>query len=115
MNKTYLTAVAILAATISFSSSVGAENQPETVTQHASPPMPMAGGRMPMMGGPQGRMPMMHGQGEEMPMMGGPGGMLNPQMMQQMMAMRLQHMQTMETHLANIEALLQQLVELQKQ
>ena len=54
-----------------------------------------------------------------MPMMGAQqGGMMTPQMMQKMqnrMAMQRQHMQTMETHLANIEALLRQLVELQKQ
>ena len=51
-----------------------------------------------------------------MPMMGNQqGGMMNPQMMHNMMAMRQKHMQTMETHLANIEGLLRQLVELQKQ
>lgn len=59
---------------------------------------------------PQG-MPMM-GQGGMMKggMMPGPGGgmgMMNPEMMQQ-------HMKTMETHMANIEALLRELVEIQK-
>jgi hypothetical protein len=59
---------------------------------------------------PQG-MPMM-GQGGMMKggMMPGPGagmGMMNPEMMQQ-------HMKTMETHMANMEALLRELVELQK-
>ena len=57
-----------------------------------------------------------HGQGhcqqQGMPMMGGGmgGNMMNPQMMQ----MRMQHMTNMAKRLENIEALLSQLVELQK-
>lgn len=45
------------------------------------------------------------------------GGMKHGKMegMKNMMEMRQQHMQTMEDRLANIEKLLQQLVELQKQ
>ena len=70
---------------------------------------------MPMMQGQPGHRPMMAGRQGEMPMPGGPhAGMMNPQMMQNMMAMKQQHMQVMETHLANIESLLAHLVELQK-
>lgn len=61
-------------------------------------------GSMPMMQG-QGGMPMMRGQQGNMPMMN---------MMREKQAMMQTHMKTMETRLANIEALLQQLVELQK-
>jgi len=45
------------------------------------------------------------------------GGMKHDKMdgMKNMMEMRRQHMQTMEDRMANIEKLLQQLVELQKQ
>jgi hypothetical protein len=85
---------------------------------------------MPMMN-PQ-MMQMMHGmnpmgyaQGQYlqpgMPMMGpgmmGPGMMgqgMGPQHMMQMMQMRMQHMANMEKRLQNIEALLKELVELQK-
>lgn len=85
-----------LATTISFSAMAETEHHPEEAAESASAKMPMGGGQMPMMGAQQ-------------------GGMMNPQMMQNMMAMRQKHMQTMETRLANIEALLRQLVELQKQ
>ena len=40
---------------------------------------------------------------------------MNPEKMKEMMQMKKKHMQTMENRLANIEELLQQLVELQKQ
>ncbi|MBU0499127.1 MAG: hypothetical protein KJ558_06065 [Gammaproteobacteria bacterium] len=103
--------------------------------------MPMTGGPqgdMPMMGNPQGNMPMMGGPQGNMPMMGNPpgnmpmtgyqpgyagmpcnrGGNMPGMMWQQggmpMMQQMPQHMQTMETRLANIEALLKELVELQK-
>jgi hypothetical protein len=63
--------------------------------------------QMNAMGQPDGHG---HGQGSSM-MGGGMGGMkMNPQMMQ----MRMEHMTNMEQHLANIESLLSQLVELQK-
>jgi hypothetical protein len=62
-------------------------------------------GGMPMMGGNQGGMPMMHGNKGGMPMM---------MKMQQKQAMMQAHMLKMETHLANIEALLKELVELSK-
>ncbi len=39
---------------------------------------------------------------------------MNPEKMQGMMKMKKEHMQKMETHLANIENLLKQLVELEK-
>ena len=56
--------------------------------------------------------------GQEMPShsmpQAGMGGMPMMQMMQEKQAMMKQHMTTMETHLANIEALLKQLVELQQ-
>ena len=73
--------------------------------------------QMPMMN-PQMMHMMMHGMAPMgyshpgMPMMGqgmGPG-MMNPQMMQ----MHMQHMADMATHLQRIEALLEELVELQK-
>lgn len=67
------------------------------------------GQSMPMMQGHQGNMPMMHG------MQGQPNGMPMMQMMQQRQAKMDDHMQKMETHMANIKALLEQLVELQKQ
>jgi hypothetical protein len=61
---------------------------------------------MPMMRGQQGGMPMMNYQpASGMPMM---------QMMQQRQGMMQEHMQKMEAHLAAIEDLLWQLVELQK-
>lgn len=79
--------------------------------------MPMGSRQMPMhrgqrhMGGNQ--MPMM-GRGQGNCMGGGRMGMMNPQMKQQMMAMKQAHMKKMENHLANIEALLRELVEMQK-
>lgn len=92
--------------------------------------MPMYGGqgRMPMMGGGHRGMPMMHGGQSGIPMMGGKhrgmpmhGGqdgmpmMGNRQMMMQhKRAMMHAHMQGVEQRLANIEALLQQLVEFQQ-
>lgn len=69
----------------------------------------MQGGNMPMQGGQPG-MGMMPGM-----MQGGKGmGMMNPEHMQKMMAMKQEHMQKMEQHMANMEALLKELVELQK-
>ena len=55
--------------------------------------------------GPPGRMGMMGGDGSNMPMMG---------MMQPSPAAMQAHRQTMEKHMARIEALLQELVNLQK-
>jgi hypothetical protein len=77
---------------------------------HDEPMRPANGMNMPgqgmMMNGPQGGMPMMRGrQGGMPPMM---------QMMQQKQAMMQQHMQVVEGRLANIEALLKELVSLQK-
>ena len=80
------------------------------------PNMPMMGGaagQMPMMGYPQGQNQAAPGQPGQMPMYQY-GYMMNPQMMQYMVGMNQQHMQVMEQRLANIEALLKQLVELQK-
>ena len=74
--------------------------------------MPMLGnqqGGMPMMGNQQGSMPMMGNRQGGMPMMGN-----RHKMMQSMMSMKQQHMQKMENHLANIEALLRELVVIQK-
>jgi hypothetical protein len=76
--------------------------------------MPM--GNMPMMQGQSGAvqpggMPCMQRYPGMMPMGGQPRGMgmrMNPAMMQA-------HMQRMEQHMANIETLLRQLVELQQQ
>jgi hypothetical protein len=77
------------------------QGQAPGVTQPGAMPM----GDMPMM---QGRPGMM--RPGMMPMGGQPGGMgmmMNPAMMQE-------HMQRMEAHMANIETLLRQLVELQQ-
>jgi len=60
---------------------------------------------MPMGGQPYGGMPMMPG-----PM----NGMMNPGMMRHQFRSRMEHMARMEAHLAKIEALLQELVELEK-
>jgi hypothetical protein len=116
-------------------------NAPQTMPMMYGHPggMPMMGGQRPMMpgqpgmmpprdsgqkaagqssnmpmGGEPGNMPMMYGKPGGMPMMQGRRGMMNPQMMQSMMAMRQQHMTSIDQHPANIEALLKQLVELQK-
>ncbi|RUM94548.1 MAG: hypothetical protein DSZ28_02620 [Thiothrix sp.] len=60
------------------------------------------------------QMPEMNQQGQMPGMMGQPGQMPMMQMMQQKQAMMQEHMKKTEGHLANIEALLKQLVELQK-
>ena len=113
-----VTTASVLATALSFPTMADSEHHPEEAAASSSDTMPMAGGTMPMAGG---TMPMAPGQGGmmgkgAMPMMDPQqGGMMNPQMMHNMMAMRQKHMLTMETHMANIEALLRQLVELQKQ
>ena len=56
----------------------------------------------------------MMGRGQGNCMGGRHMGMMNPKMMQQKMAMKQAHMKKMEAHLANIEALLRELVEMQK-
>jgi len=106
-----VTSAGALATMLSLSAIADSKHHPEGAAESPSASMPMAGGTMPMAPGQGGMM----GKGA-MPMMDPQqGGMMNPQMMKNMMAMRQKHMQTMETHLANIEALLRQLVELQKQ
>jgi len=109
----------LLAAAIAvpvYADSEGTHDQPENGNG-----MMMGGGQqgpMPMMGrGPRGGMPMMGGGPRGgMPMMGGGprGGMPMMQMMERKQAMMRQHMQTVEQRLGNIEALLRELVELQK-
>ena len=74
---------------------------------------------MPMMDNQQGNMPMMDNQQGNMPMMGNRQGSMpmmgnRHEMMQAMMSTKHQHMQQMENHLANIEALLRELVAIQK-
>ena len=71
---------------------------------------PMGSGQMPMN---RGQTPMM-GRGQGNRMGRGKMGHMNPQMKQQMMARKQAHMKKMENHLANIEALLRELVEMQK-
>jgi hypothetical protein len=66
---------------------------------------------MPMMGARRGGMPMAGNQQDCVP---GPGAMPGIQMMQERQAMMEEHRQIMEGHLANIEALLVQLLEAQK-
>jgi len=63
---------------------------------------------MPM--GGQGMMPMQQRHG----CMAGQGGMMNHQKMQGMMQMRQQHMSQMEQRLDKIEAMLAELLQLQK-
>ncbi len=84
---------------------MGAGQAPMNRTQR-----PMGTGQMPMN---RGEMPMM-GRGQGNRMGRGKMGHMNPQMKQQMMAMKQAHMKKMENHLANIEALLRELVEMQK-
>ncbi|HFD86237.1 MAG TPA: hypothetical protein ENJ35_01005 [Gammaproteobacteria bacterium] len=100
-----------------FADSEGTHDEPvqPTITHQNGGMMGGAQGGMPMMNGPQGGMPMMNGPQGGMPMMrGGRGGMPMMQMMQKKQAMMQQHMRTVEGRLANIEALLKQLVALQK-
>ena len=78
--------------------------------------MQQHGNKMSMHGGQgrhQGGMGMMSGKQGGMGMMGGSKGNMS-NMMQEKQAEMKQHMQTMETKLGNIEALLQELVDLQK-
>ena len=107
--------LALLAAMVSFSALADSGHHDDEKAVKISAETPVAGGQMPMTQGQQGGMPMMQGQSGGMPMMQGqPGGMPMMQMMQERHAMMQAHMTKMETHMANIEALLQQLVELQK-
>ena len=71
---------------------------------------PMGTGQMPMN---RGQTPMM-GRGQGNRMCRGKMGHMNPRMKQQMMARKQAHMKKMENHLANIEALLRELVAMQK-
>ncbi len=71
--------------------------------------------RMPMMAGQQWGNPMGYQQQYPYGMMGNRhSSMMNPQLMQQMMASKQSHMKAMESHLAGIEASLRELVELQR-
>lgn len=112
MKKADIIRVSALALAMTVSPGIYAGDPADTAT---APPVSEANGPKPMTQQQPGDGPMMQNQQGGMPMRGGPRGRMHPQMMQQMMTMRQQHMQTMETRLANIEALLQQLVELQKQ
>lgn len=98
-----MSTAAMLASIISISA-VADENHHPGEDQAAASQMPAAGGQMPKMN-QQGPMAGMMGQQGQMPMM---------QMMHQKQAMMQEHMKKTEGHLANIEALLKQLVELQK-
>ena len=125
MSITKSLTMAILTTAVSFSAIADSGHHDDEKAVKVAADTPMAGGQMPMMQGQQGGMPMMQGQPGGMPMMQGqpggmpmmqgqPGGMPMMQMMQERHAMMQAHMTKMETHMANIEALLQQLVELQK-
>lgn len=142
MNTFKLISTATLAMAIS--STAWAQGAEPDADYSAAPDDPMMMQQMPWMKGGMRREMMQHRQqmmsdGYGMPGRGGyrgmmmdpemhrnmmqrrqsdggmPGGMKNPRMMQNMMSMRQQHMQQMEKRLANIEALLEELVELQKQ
>lgn len=103
----------VTAATVVGALSLTTVAQADT-TAHAEN-MPMGSGQMPMY---VGQMPMnprqmpMHRR--HMPMGCDHGGVMNPQIKQQMMANKQAHMKKMENHLSNIEALLRELVEMQK-
>lgn len=107
MSITRTMTMTVLVTLVSFSAIADSGHHPEETGTKTSSQMPMANGQMQMMGSQQGGMPMMKGQGN-MPMMG--GDMKDMPMMEMMQG----HMNKMETHLATIEILLQQLVELQK-
>ncbi len=118
--KTWVIFTLISAVTLAASVAVTAEESEssgQAAINSSVPPHMMYGGQgqMPMMYGQQGQMPMMYGQQGQMPMMYGQQGQMPwMQMMQQRQAVMDEHMKRMEAHMANIESLLQQLVELQK-
>ena len=114
----YLKALQILVIGLVVSTAAVASAQDDAEPSATMPMMNQGGNMMmnpQMMQQMMSQMPHMgygHGPGYGMPMMGqGMGNiMMNPQMMQ----MRMQHMQKMEQHLANIESLLAQILEAQK-
>jgi hypothetical protein len=106
--------LAILASMVSISALADSGHHKDGEVVKTSTAAPMAGGKMPMMADQKGGMPMMKGQGNMPMMQGQQGGMPMMQMMQERHAMMQAHMTKMETHMANIEGLLRQLVELQK-
>jgi len=95
MNITRTMAMTLLIASVSIPALAESGNPPDAGATAPSSAMPMANGKMHMMGGGMDNMPMM-------------------KMMEQRHAMMQAHMTKMEAHMANIEKLLQQLVELQK-
>ena len=99
------TMITILMMSVSVSVMADSGHSKEEIKTGTATQMPMASEQMPMKGDQPGTMPMMGGNMGNMPMM---------QMMQKRHAMMQAHMLKMETHMANIEALLGQLVELQK-
>jgi len=101
MNIVKAIAISTLVSTVIFATSVAfsEESKPAKSVEGTPPAMPH------MMYGQPGHMPMMEGKQGQMSYM---------QMMQQRHAAADEHMKRMETHMANIEALLKQLVELQK-
>jgi hypothetical protein len=119
MNKMSTLTTATIALLFSVSTWAATNDQEHT---QAEMPMMSQGNHSPMMSGKnhgmmmdphmmQMMMMMGHHQNHNSTMNGAMGGMkMNPEMMQ----MRQQHMSNMEQRLANIEALLEKLVELQK-
>ncbi len=91
-------ATGVLATAFSVGAMAGSGTHPVTAEKDAS--MPMAGEAMAM------------GQGGMMA--GGMKGMMDPKEMKQRREMMQAHMQTMERYQASIEALLRELVALQK-
>jgi len=107
--------MAVLAVSVPLSAMADTGQHPEESQTDTTSQMPMTSGQNPMMSNQQGNMPMMSNQQGNMPMMGGNmDSMPMMKMMQERHAMMQAHMVRMETHMANIEALLGQLVELQK-
>ncbi len=101
MNIVKMIAISTLASTVALTSSAAISGEAKSAGD-AKTAYPTG---QHMMYGQPGHMPMMDGTQSQMPYI---------QMMQQRHAIADEHMQRMEKHMANIEALLKQLVELQK-
>lgn len=93
-------AVTFFVTTVSFGAMADSDNHPKKDMSGKNTSMPMTSGAMPM------------GQGGMMK--GGGMRMMDPEKMKQRQEMMKVHMKTMEQHQANIEALLRELVAIQK-
>ena len=121
LNQLLLSSVMLASLSIS---TTNAEDKPAAdvaqvpmMSRHAMPPKATTPPQMPMMNSGQGQAPMMgmNARQGKMPMMNmtAEQGKI-PVMMQKQQGIMQAHMKKMEEHSANIEALLRELVELQK-